>query len=131
LPQAERELFSFTERRCQKGLPLLRFRNHNTAKKIDYPFAQNRACFPYLACPGGKLFMAKRQSCGGKELFFAREYLLTFLLERGSGMSVLPETVVRLGRVPLPFFHKSGYNSLWRQIMLDPQIHAGLLSTFG
>jgi hypothetical protein len=40
----------------------------------------NHACFTCFACPGGKPFLAKRSTFGGKERFLARGYLLMFLL---------------------------------------------------
>jgi hypothetical protein len=41
------------------------------------------------------------------------------LAREGQPCLFSPPTVVRLCRFPLPFFHKSGYNSLWRQPIED------------
>jgi hypothetical protein len=88
LPQIEREWISFPERHCRKGLPLLRFRNHSTAKKRKHLFARNFACSTCFACTHGKPFLAERQTFGGKEPFWdtlilhviQAQRMLTFLV---------------------------------------------------
>jgi hypothetical protein len=62
LPRIERSLIPPIVELRHKDLPLLRFRNHSTAKKIDHLFIRNSACYARIASTRGKAFMAKWQN---------------------------------------------------------------------